>query len=305
MSCILISCACNKKIEEKNLKLFKMNYTSCIKEASAAAAYERRRYGTPTYTTAASDIGTVTTQIGWNPGPSFCIRSWHMRVGERVKLKETYYGDSDIVVKAVVGDSVVSDRVERHEALDYMSMAAMIQSRGGLGRRDVDEAWPGKYDDDEADSSVSSEAASVAGPSKIYASEAGPSGINSSGAASAAGPSGINASEAAPVAGPFGNNASGAASVAGLSGINASGAASVAGSSGINASGAASVEVTGTGLVNGRPYINRLFIEQLFNSSDDSDDDLWDPDEGFHERCIDGKIFFYNFKHECTLEFCS
>jgi len=63
----------------------------------------------------------------------------------------------------------------------------------------------------------------------------------------------------------------------------------VAGSSGINASGAASVEVTGTGLVNGRPYINRLFIEQLFNSSDDSDDDFWDPDEGFHERCIDGK----------------
>jgi len=258
---MLISCACNKRIEEKNLKLFKMNYTSCTKESSAAAACEQRRYSTPKYTTAASDSGTVTTQIGWNPGPSFCIRSWHMRVGDRVKLKETYYGDSDIVVKAVVGDRVVSDRVERREALDYMSMAAMIQSRGGLGRRDVDEAWPGKYDDDEADSSGSSETASVAGPSKIYASEA--------------------------------------ASVAGSSGISASETASVAGPSGITASEAASVEVTGTGFVNGRPVINRLLIEELFNTSDDSDDEFWSPDEGFHEVCIEGKNY-KNSKHECT-----
>jgi hypothetical protein len=257
MSCILISCACNKRIEEKNLKLFKMNYTSCIKEASAAAAYERRRYGTPKYTTAASDSGTVTTQIGWDPGPSFCIRTWHMKVGERVKLKETFYDDSDIEVKVVVGDRIELDGVERHEngagpsGIDWISVAASIQARGGLARRDVDEAWLGKYDADDADSSGSSEAASVAGPSKIYASEA--------------------------------------ASVAGPSGSNASGAASMAGPSGINASGAASVEVTGTGSVNGRPVINRLVIERLFNSSDDSDDDFWDPDEGFHERCIDGK----------------
>jgi len=267
MSCILISCACNKRIEEKNLELFKMNYTSCTKEASAAAACEQRRYSTPKYTTAASDSGTVTTQIGWDPGPSFCIRSWHMKVGDRVKLKETYYGDSDIVVKAVVGDSVVSDRVERREALDYMSMAAMIQSRGGLGRRDVDEVWPGKYDDDEADSSGSSEAASVAGPSKIYALEA----------ASVAGSSGISASETASVAGP--------------SGTTASEAASVAGPSGTTASKAASLEVTGTGFVNGRPVINRLLIEELFNTSDDSDDEFWSPDEGFHEVCIGGKNY--------------
>jgi hypothetical protein len=239
MSCILISCACNKRIEEKNLKLFKMNYTSCTKEASAAAACEQRRYSTPKYTTAASDSSTVTTQIGWDPGPSFCIRSWHMKVGDKVKLKETYYGDSDIVIKAVVENSSESDRVERHEVgLDYVSMAAMIQARGGLGRRDVDEVWPGKYDADDADSSGSSEAASVAGPS------------------------------------------------------------------GINASGAASVEVTGTGLVNGRPVINRLFIEQLFNSSDDSDDEFWTPDEGFHEVCIEGKNN-KDFKHECTLIFSS
>jgi len=254
MSCILISCACNKRIEEKNLKLFKMNYTSCTKEASAAAACEQRRYSTPKYTTAASDSGTVTTQIGWDPGPSFCIRSWHMKVGDKVKLKETYYGDSDIVIKAVVENSSESDRVERHEVgLDYMSMAAMIQSRGGLGRRGVDEVWPGKYDADDADSSGSSEAASVAGPSKIYASEA--------------------------------------ASVAGSSGICASGTASVAGPSGITASEAASVGVTGTGFVNGRPVINRISIEELFNTSDDSDDEFWSPDEGFHEVCIGGKNY--------------
>jgi len=188
-------------------------------------------------------------------------------------MKETFYDDSDIEVKVVVGDRMELDRVERHESgagpsgIDWISVAASTQARGGLARRDVDEAWPSKYDDE-----VSS--------FKTNASEVVP----------VAGPSGINASEAAPVAGP--------------SGINASGAASVAGPSGINAAGAASVEVTGTGLVNGRPVINRIFIEQLFNSSDDSDDDMWDPDEGFHERCIDGKIF-YNSKHECTLEFCS
>jgi len=235
-----MSCACNKKIKEN---LAKMNYKSCSVASSAVAASEERRFSTPKYTMAASDSGTVVTQLNWNPGPSFCIRTWHCNVGERVKMKETFYDDSDIEVKVVVGDRIELDRVERHESgaessERYVSMAAMIQAKGGLGRRDVDEAWPSKYDDE-------------ASSSKANASEAAP----------VAGPSGINASEAAPVAGP----------------------------SGINASGAASVEVTGTGLVNGRPVINRLYIEQLFNSSDDSDDDMWDPDEGFHERCIDGK----------------
>ena len=236
-----------------------MNYKSSV-ASSAVAASEDRRYSTPKYTMAASDSGTVVTQFNWNPGPSSCIRTWHCNVGERVKMKEAFYDDSDIEVKVVVGDRIELDRVGRHEigadssGIDWISVAASAQARGGLARRDVDELWPGKYDADDADSSGSSEAAAGAGPS------------------------GINASEAVPVAGP--------------SGISASGAASVADSSGINASGAASVEVTGTGLVNGRPYINRLFIEQLFNSSDDSDDDMWDPDEGFHERCIDGKIFF-------------
>jgi hypothetical protein len=236
-----MSCACNKKIKEN---LAKMNYKSCSVAAPAVAASEERRFSTPKYTMAASDSGTVVTQLNWNPGPSFCIRSWHCNVGERVKMKETFYEDSDIEVKAAAGDKIELDRVERHEngagpSGRWTSVAALIQAKGGLCRRTVDEAWPSKYNDDEASSS------------------------------------GTNASEAAPVAGP--------------SGINASEAASVAGPSGINASGAASVEVTGTGLVNGRPVINRLYIEQLFNSSDDSDDDMWDPDEGFHERCIDGK----------------
>ena len=238
-----------------------MNYKSCSVVSSAVAASEERRFSTPKYTMAASESGTVVTQLNWNPGPSFCIRTWHCNVGERVKMKETFYDDSDIEVKVVVGDRIELDRVGRHEngagssGINWISVAASTQARGGLARRDVDDAWPSKYDDEES-------------------------------------PVKTNASEAAPVAGP--------------SGINASGAASVAGPSGINASGAASVEVTGTGLVNGRPVINRLFIEQLFNSSDDSDDDMWDPDEGFHERCIDGKIFFIkNSKHERTLEFCS
>jgi len=58
-----------------------------------------------------------------------------------------------------------------------------------------------------------------------------------------------------------------------------------AGPSGVKAGAAvaASVEVEGTGTVHGRPVINRLFIERLFAESDDSDDDWWDPDEGFHE----------------------
>jgi len=177
-----------------------------------------------------------------------------MKVGDKVKLKETYYGDSDIVIKAVVESSREPDRVVRPEVgLDYISMAAMIQSRGGLGRRDVDETWPGKYDADDSDSSGSSEAASVAGSSKIYASEA--------------------------------------ASVAGSSGICASETASVAGPSGIIASEAASVEVTGAGFVNGRPVSNRILIEELFNTSDDSDDEFWSPDEGFHEVCIEGKNY--------------
>jgi len=49
-----------------------------------------------------------------------------------------------------------------------------------------------------------------------------------------------------------------------------------AGPSGVKAgaSVAASVEVEGTGVINGRPVINRLFIERLFQSdSYDSDDD--------------------------------
>jgi hypothetical protein len=240
-----MSCACNKRIKEKNAKLAKMNYKSCSVAVSAVAASEERRFSTPKYTTAASDSGTIVTQLNWNPGPSFCIRSWHCNVGERVKMKETFYEDSDIEVKVVAGGKIGLDRVARHEngagpsGINWTSVAASIQARGGLARRDVDETWPSKYKDDEAVSL------------------------------------GTNASEAAVVAGP--------------SGINASEAASVAGPSGIIASGAASVEVTGTGLVNGRPVINRLYIEQLFNSSDDSDDDWWNPDEGFHERCIDGK----------------
>jgi len=58
-----------------------------------------------------------------------------------------------------------------------------------------------------------------------------------------------------------------------------------AGPSGINAVAlvSASMEVEGTGFVNGRPVINRLYIERLFADSDDSDDDWWDPDEGFHD----------------------
>jgi hypothetical protein len=64
-----------------------------------------------------------------------------------------------------------------------------------------------------------------------------------------------------------------------------------AGPSGINASVAASGEVEGTGYVNGRRVINRLLIERLFASSDDSDDDWWDPDEGFHEVFPEGNNF--------------
>jgi len=225
-----MSCACNKRIEEKNAKLATMNYISCMTAAAAVAAREQRRLCTPKYTLASGDVGTNCTQVGWNPGPSSCIRSWHCNVIERVRMKETFYGDSDIVVKASVGDKIELERVERHENAAgpsgrWTSVAALIQAKGGLGRRNDDEAWPSRNNDDEA------------------------------------GPSGINASEAASVAGP----------------------------SGINASEAASVEVTGTGLVNGRPVINRLYIEQLFNSSDDSDDDWWNPDEGFHEICIEGK----------------
>ena len=198
-----------------------MNYKSCSEASSAVAASEERRFSTPKYTMAASDSGTVVTQLNWNPGPSFCIRSWHCNVGERVKMKETFYEDSDIDVKFVVGDRIELERVERHEdeagpSGRWTSVAALLQAKGGLGRRNDDEA----------------------------------------------GPSGMDAAEAAAVE---------------------------AGQSGTTASVAASVEVTGTGLVNGRPVINRLFIEQLFASSDDSDDDWWDPDEGFHESCIDGK----------------
>jgi len=216
-----MSCACNRRIQEKNAKLVTMNYISCTTAAAVVAAREQRRLCTPKYTLASGDIGTNCTQVGWNPGPSSCIRSWHCNVGERVKMKETFYGDSDMVVKASVGDKIELERVERHEneagpSGRWTSVAALIQAKGGLGRRNDDEA----------------------------------------------GPSGANASVAAAVG---------------------------AGPSGTTASVAASVEVTGTGLVNGRPVINRLYIEQLFNSSDDSDDDMWDLDEGFHERCIDGK----------------
>ena len=58
MSCIYVmSCACNKKIKEKNAKLAKMNYKSCYVAASAVAASEERRFSMPKYTTAASDSG--------------------------------------------------------------------------------------------------------------------------------------------------------------------------------------------------------------------------------------------------------
>ena len=132
MSCIYVtSCSCNKRIKEKNAKLATMNYKSCHIAASAVEAREERRFSMPKYTTAASDSGTVTTQMNWNPGPSFCIRSWHCNVGERMKMKETFYGDSDIVVKAAVGDKIELDRVERHEkeagpSRRWTSVAALI-----------------------------------------------------------------------------------------------------------------------------------------------------------------------------------
>ena len=203
-----------------------MNYKSCSVASSAVAASEERRFSTPKYTMAASDSGTVVTQLNWNPGPSFCIRSWHCNVGERVKMKETFYEDSDIEVKVVAGDKIGLDRVARHEngsgpsGINWTSVAASIQARGGLARRNDDEA--------------------------------GPSGM----------------------------------------------------ASGSDASVAAAVEVTGTGFVNGRPVMNRLFIEQLFEGSSDSDDDWWNPDEGFHEVFPEGNnLFFYlsmNFPGFCS-----
>jgi len=126
-------------------------------------------------------------------------------VGERVKMKETFYGDG--VLKSAAGDKIEMESVERHDneagpsRINWTSVAASLEARGGIAGRNDDEAGP----------------------------------------------------------------------------------------SGINASGAAVAEVEGTGFVNGRRVINRLFIEQLFASSDDSDDDWWDPDEGFHEVCIEGK----------------
>ena len=171
-----------------------MNYKSCTIAAAAAEAREQRRFRTPKYTMAASNSGTVTTQISWNPCLSYCCsRGWDCKVGG--------------VVKPAAGDKSEVEIVKRHdneagppEDNAVASVAASLEARGGIAGRNDDEA--------------------------------GPSG---------------------------------------------------------NASEAATVEVTGTGFVNGRPVINRLFIEQLFESSDDSDDDWWDPDEGFHERCIDGK----------------
>jgi len=213
-----MSCLCNKRVKEKNAKLATMNYKSCTIVGAAVEAREQRRFRTPKYTTAASNSGTVITQINWNPGPSCCcLRRWDCKVGgelKKVRMNETIYDDS--ALKSAAGYKT-EQCVERHDneagpsGINYTSVAALLQARGGLAGRDDDEAGPSRINDDEA------------GPSGIYASEA------------------------------------------------------------------ASVEVTGTGLVNGRPVINRLFIEQLFASSDDSDDDWWDPDEGFHESCIEGK----------------
>ena len=190
-----MSCACNKRIKEKNAKLATMNYKSHTIAAAAVEAREQRRFRTPKYTMAASNSGTVTTQISWNPCLSYCCsRAWDCKVGG--------------VVKPAAGDKSEVESVKRHdnevcppEDNAVASVAASSDARGGLAGRNDDEAGP----------------------------------------------------------------------------------------SGTSASVAASVEVTGTGLVNGRPVINRLYIEQLFNSSDDSNDDWWNPDEGFHEACIEGK----------------
>ena len=83
-------------------------------------------------------------------------------------------------MKVVAGDKIGLDRVARHEngsgpsGINWTSVAASIQARGGLARRDVDEVWPSKYRDDEAVSSGTnaSESAVVAGPSGINASGA-------------------------------------------------------------------------------------------------------------------------------------
>ena len=209
-----MSCLCNRRIKEKNAKLATMNYKSCTTVAAAAEACEQRRLRTPKYTMAASNSGTVTTQMDWNPGPSWCIRSWHCKVGERVKMKETFYGDNSSA-KLVASNETGCEKVKRQDdeagpsGINWTSVAASIQARGGLARRNDDEA--------------------------------GPSGM----------------------------------------------------ASGSDASVAAAVEVTGTGFVNGRPVMNRLFIEQLFEGSSDSDDDWWNPDEGFHEVFPEGNNLFF------------
>jgi hypothetical protein len=227
-----MSCLCNKRIKENNAKLATMNYKSCTIAAATVEAREQRRFRMPKYTMASSNVGTETTQIGWNPGPSSCIyeleqtagrlqHKWELvKVGDEWKVvesKKTLNAEGGVAKIVAACDEAGGESAKRNDneagpsGINWTSVAESLQARGGIAGRDDDEAGLSRINDDEA------------------------------------GPSGINASEAA------------------------------------------SVEVTGTGLVNGRPVINRLYIEQLFASSDDSDDDWWDPDEGFHEVCIEGK----------------
>jgi len=56
-----------------------------------------------------------------------------------------------------------------------------------------------------------------------------------------------------------------------------------AGPSGVTSGTVNSGEVEGTGTVKGRPVINRIFLEQLFEIDSDDSDSNWVPDEGFHE----------------------
>ena len=222
-----MSCSCNRRIQEKNAKLATMNYKSCTKAVAAMGAREQRRFGTPKYTMASSNVGTKTTQIGWNPGPSRCIyeleqtadrlqHKWALaKVGDEWKIvesKKTMSTEGGVAKTVAACDEAGGESTKRKDneagpsGINWTSVAASLKARGGIASRNDDEA----------------------------------------------GPSGINASVAASVA--------------------------------------ASVEVEGTGFVDGRRVINRLLIERLFESSDDSDDEWWDPDEGFHEVCIEGNI---------------
>ena len=118
MTCLYkMSCSCNRRIKERNAKLATMNYKSCTTAAAAVESREQRRFRMPKYTTAASNSGTVTTQINWNPGPSCCcLRRWNCKVGgelKRVKMKETFYSDS--VLKPAAGDKTEIESAERHD----------------------------------------------------------------------------------------------------------------------------------------------------------------------------------------------